>query len=331
MRGGKKTIAVSEDVLDDFLNSSVVDEQSSSVDLGSVHNLKMFDEKEHPPLDSGPSEQSDSNSPLDEIVETSAFDDDVAAVDSGVTPVKRKSTKKMDADDHIMIEAGDMEVAVEEPEESTAEAKSDDKEEGKASDASGKKTKTKTPGRSGGWLGGAVLGAVAGTAACVAVWVFGIEPPSSLREMVGTAPAQTTPIPMPTTGGGVAAIGAGPSASATGFTVALDHIKNGELDRVKPEDLLRAEKSNPAHQVALAEYHWLGYLKSERGKNPKAALKADAEPVKKALEELKSAIAAKNPDALFLRGQIHEMTGKPDEAPRTTPRVSRTSRPTPPS
>jgi tetratricopeptide (TPR) repeat protein len=99
-----------------------------------------------------------------------------------------------------------------------------------------------------------------------------------------------------------------------GFAGAVDHMKNGDLDKVTADDLARADETKADHLVARAEHHWLSYLRNERGKDPKAGLKADAEPVKRALADLDKAIALKSADALFLRGQIHEMTGKEAEA-----------------
>ena len=168
-------------------------------------------------------------------------------------------------------------------------------------------SEAKPRGRAGAWIGGTVLGAVIGTAACLGAYVAGIDPPASLRTMAGTAPSAASK-PGPGVASGAPAVGAAAAGSA------LDHIKQGNLEKVTPADLARMDETKPEQLVARAEYHWLNYLKSERSKNAQGVFNADAEPVKKALADLDKAVAANNPDALFLRGQIHELTGKTAEA-----------------
>src|SRR5262249_2773992 len=80
------------------------------------------------------------------------------------------------------------------------------------------------------------------------------------------------------------------------------------------ELIAKADENKPEDLVARAEYRWLNYIKKERGQNPKAPLKAEDAAVTQALADLDKAVGLKSADALYLRGQIHEMTGKTDKA-----------------
>jgi tetratricopeptide (TPR) repeat protein len=333
--GGKKTEAVrkqptkaskqpdtsEEDALGDFLAGHGQEDPSSSVDLGSMHSVEVFGEEDQSASQKSEPAASDSGIRPDDFVaptgETiTATDLGVPVGDSGVAPAHKPAARAdeegpidLDASD-VAAEGEDVEVTAEGPPTRIVEAGVEE-EVAEAEEKPKKKSETKQRGRTGAWVGGTVLGAVIGTAACVGVWVFGIEPPASLREMAGTATSQPKASPGPGTAPGI-----GPGAAAVApatFDAALDRIKSGDLDKVKDE-LGRADENKPEHLVALAEYHWLSYLKSERSKDPKAAFSADADQVKKALAYLDKAIAAKNAEALFLRGQIHEMTNKPEEA-----------------
>ncbi len=317
--GGKKTEAArkqpeptEEDVLSDFIGSAGEEDLSSSVDLGSMHSIEVFTDESHPVPRKPASVKS---LPPDDSTEAEL---EVAVGDSGVASAKKPAAGAA-ADDgvdldmmkDVAVESGDIEVEGEEHPGKVVAAEEEDEAPKKAKDS--RKTEPKPRGRTGAWLGGTVLGAVIGTAACVGLWVFGIEPPDSLRGAAGTAapPPKTIAGPGP---GTVPGPGPGSAAAPAGFAGALDHIKSGELDRVKSNELEGADAAKAEHLVARAEYYWLSYLRSERGKDPKAVLKPDADQVKKALADLDKAISAKNADALFLRGQIHEMTGKLDEA-----------------
>jgi tetratricopeptide (TPR) repeat protein len=316
-KASKQPEPAQEDSLDEFMAQIDQEDQSSSVDLGSMHTIEVFNDEDQSsaakppaPSDSGVRPEDFATSPSG-----SSMDLGVPVGESGVGRAKKPAAKldeegiDLDSSD-VAAEGADVEVESEAPASQLVEAV--DEEAVEAGEKPKKKAEPKPAGRKGAWLGGTVVGAVAGTAACLALWVFGVEPPSSLREMVGTAAeSKKGPVTGPVTSPGtVAAVGVGPAT----FAGAVDHIQRGDLDKVKPDDLTRAEEGKSEHLVARAEYHWLSYLRSERGKDPKAVLKPDAEPVKKALADLDKAIAAKNADALFLRGQIHEMTGKLDEA-----------------
>src|SRR5262249_26008996 len=120
----------------------------------------------------------------------------------------------------------------------------------------------------------------------------------------------------PKTGGGGGGGGGGgtpvitaPQTGAPTFAQAQDKIRSGDVDKGTEAELAGADANNVDQLVTRAEYYWLNYLKAERGKTAQAPLKADAEPVKKALADLNAAIAKKSADALFLRAQIHELTG----------------------
>jgi tetratricopeptide (TPR) repeat protein len=305
-----------EDALDEFIGSVGHEDQTSSVDLGSMHNIEVFkDEDRSAPAKSG---GSDSGINAEDLAAPSGAVDvdlEATAMDSGVAAAKIDEDVEGDepraADlDSVTVGAAAEDVGGDEPRAADVEVAEADEAEAKPR----KKVAAKQGGRSGGWIGGTVLGAVVGSAACLGLWVFGIEPPTSLREMAGTATAQSKT--GPSTGAAPQSAGPGPGVVAPQATFAgtLDHIKSGALDKVKSEDLNRAEENNAEHLVARAEYRWLNYLKSERTKDPRAKFKVDAEPVKQALADLDKAIALKNADALFLRGQIHEMTDKTDEA-----------------
>jgi tetratricopeptide (TPR) repeat protein len=208
----------------------------------------------------------------------------------------------------------------EETEPEMEEAEEEGEEEGEEpalEEEEAQPTAEKPPSKRGAWLGGTALGLAAGVAACVGVWVFGVEPPSSLREMVGTDTGKKTSStgPGPGAGGPTKAGGNGGAAAApVTFAQAAAHLRNGDLDAVTAEMLTKADENKVEDLVARAEYRWLTYLKKERGQNPRGALKADDAAVTQALADLTKAVGLKSADALYLRGQIHQMTGKTDQA-----------------
>jgi hypothetical protein len=291
----------------------------SSVDLGSsAHTLDAFEEEQHPV----PPPAMDTNIAVDDFVaagrpaptidleRTKPAASLPGVAESGIALTMQHVVGE---DDDVVIEEG-----VDEAPPDVAPVKrggpADEAHEPEEEEAPAAKKKpepaARPRGRTGAWLGGALLGGVAAAAACVGVWVFGVEPPQSLRDMAGVAPAKPS---------GPSGVPAGPGngpprPAAPAFDAALGQIRNGDLDQVQEADLARADQAKPEHLVALAEYAWLKYLRDERGKNAKAPLKADAAPVTKALGYLEKAVAAKNADALFLRGQIHEMTGQAGKA-----------------
>jgi tetratricopeptide (TPR) repeat protein len=128
--------------------------------------------------------------------------------------------------------------------------------------------------------------------------------------MVGLAPS--TPTGPGKTGPGNQGSGTtGPGVPAAPSQVALDHLKSGDLDKVNPAHL---DETKANELIARAEHRWLTYLRQEKGKDPTAVLKADAPPVQQALTDLNKDLVKNLPDAIYLRGQIYEMTGKLDEA-----------------
>jgi hypothetical protein len=281
MGTGKKR-GPGEERMEDFLAQVEGEDPSSSVDLGSTHNIDMFKEEElagsRPGAGQAPID-------LDDLERARAGDFDQDDIDSANVDLGAAAPAEAADEAFDEVDLGEPEPEVAEEEEPAA-------------------APVKERGRAGAWVGGTVVGALVGTAACLGLWVGGVEPPSSLREMVGTAPAKR----VEPQGAGAGSVGkGGPTGTtpAAGFGQAAERIRSGELDKVNETDLAAANENDATHLVARAEYRWLSYLKSQRGKN----LSADADPVKKALTDLDKAIAQNNADALFLRGQIRELTG----------------------
>jgi hypothetical protein len=275
-----------EHALEDFLAAVGSEDPSSAVDLGSSHTMDVFSPSEGP-----------ASAPSDVDAVDLTADDQGADIDldMGHAPAARAGAE---IDDTGAIDLGADEVVVEEEGDEVAAEGGVEVDEAEADEQP-----VKQRGRTGAWVGGTVLGAVVGTAACLGLWVSGVEPPGSLREMVGTASA-------PKTGGPGTSVQTGPrTAPPAGFDQTIDRIKNGDLDKVTEQDLAAANETDPTHVLARAEHRWWSYLRAEKGKNPQAALSADAAPVKQALADLDKLIQRKSADALFLRAQIREMTG----------------------
>ncbi|MFO0842520.1 MAG: hypothetical protein U0797_09010 [Gemmataceae bacterium] len=255
---------------DDFLAHAGTEagEETSSVDLGSMHSVPVFDVEEEARA-SGRAAADE-----DEAIDLTA----PAEEEPPARPVKGKAQPA--AAPAADLDAAEEIEAVEEPEERPAAAK--------------------PRRRVGAFAGVGVVSALAGAAA-----MFGAV---SLDLVPGGGS------PPPKGGGGTPPPQmASPPAAVAGFDKAMDHIRTGDLDKVAPEDLDRAEEAKAEQLVARAEYHWLSYLRKERGANPAAPVRADADEVKKALADLEKAAASPSAeaaaDALFLRGQIHEATG----------------------
>ncbi|MFM7149291.1 MAG: hypothetical protein ACKO23_05570, partial [Gemmataceae bacterium] len=168
----------------------------------------------------------------------------------------------------------------------------------------------KQKGRAGAFVGGGLLGYLAGAASLAGAWFGGVIPDDVLNMVKPTQaprPSQpTAPPPMV------------PPLAPVATAKMTDHLRTGDLEKVEPAMLDQVDDSKLEERLARAEFNWLNYLRTTRGSNPKAALAATAEPVKKALDDLKAVLAGDNADlsadALFLRGQIHEMTGNLKEA-----------------
>lgn len=312
--GAKKPpVDDSEDAIDnDFFAQVAALEHSSSVDLGSAHTIDVFTEEEAvqaseppargkkaaPPAAAKPAdldvEEAEEESVGAAVGEPSEMDLDMMGMfDSkessppswreGATEEMEPSAKKAKKAAAPAVVAEDE--AVEE-EEKPKKGKKGKKEAVAASEAPGKRR-----GTAGAWVGGTVLGTLIGAGACVGVWFAGLVPETSAPK---PPPVATAPAPPP-----------GPTPAELAAQ-AVEKIRAGQIAEVKPEVLANVEK--PEDLLARAELSWLNYLRSERGKNPLAPLNAAAEPVKQALADLDKAVAANLPEALHLRGQIHEMT-----------------------
>jgi tetratricopeptide (TPR) repeat protein len=144
----------------------------------------------------------------------------------------------------------------------------------------------KPRGRAGAWMGGSLVGGLFTAAACMGLWVFGIEPPSSLRQMVGVStqkPAPINPQPQPINPPVVR-----PGTTPPGpTTVRLFHGATPEQE----QQFLKAEDS------------MVSFIAAEVKKNPNAPLKIDpaTNPAFKELEKQDTALAA------WERGVFYEM------------------------
>jgi hypothetical protein len=328
-----------EDALEHLLANAGPEDESSAVDLGSVHNMPTFKEEDVAALRARQAGRDSSSVRLGEPTgaeSADVIDLGMAAAESGASPAKKAPAGKTDEPgididlSHVVAEGDDIEVEGAGPKKGKPAAREGQEEgekppkvgqvvaeEGKAAEEepaeeAEQPKKEKPRGRAGAWLGGTVLGAVIGSAACLGVWVAGVEPPGAWRDMVGLAEKKAPPKTGGPQGGGN--VPPGNVSPGRTFADAMGHIKSGDLDKVTPEDLAKADETKAEQLTARAEYRWRNYLRGERGKDARAPLKADAAPVKDALADLDKAVAAGNADALFLRGQIHELTGKKDLA-----------------
>lgn len=311
----KPPVDDSEDALDnDFFAQVAALEHSSSVDLGSAHTIDVFTEEEAeqaaeppargkkaaPPAAAEPAdldvEEAEEETPVGAAVgEPSEMDLDMMgmfdAKESSPPNWREGATEEMEpspkqAKKGAAAAVVEDDEGVVEEEEKPKKGKKGKKEAVAASEAPGKRR-----GTAGAWVGGTVLGTLIGAGACVGVWFAGLVPETS------------APKPPPVVAAPAAPQGPTPAELAA---QAVEKIRAGQIAEVKPEVLANVEK--PEDLLARAELNWLNYLRAERGKNPQAPLNAAAEPVKQALADLDKAVAANLPEALHLRGQIHEMT-----------------------
>ncbi|MFO0927030.1 MAG: hypothetical protein U0736_08305 [Gemmataceae bacterium] len=314
----------SEEISDDDFFAQVGGDGSSSVDLGSAHTIDVFTEEEaRQAAEQGARKRADrAKTPASDI----NLDDFVQAEGEAAAAEAEVSEEEIDLDkigafDEAQggspAEWGNMPTdedaafGAKPARKATAAAVADEvavaEDEDEAPKKKGKKGKAadeapaKRRGSAGAWVGGTFLGTLIGAGACVAVWFAGLVPDSG------------SPKPAPT-GTGAAVQPPQPAGPPPAEVVAREvaKIRTGQFDEVKPEEFDKAPEVKPEDLVARAEFLWLNYLRSERGRNPQAPLRLDAEPVKKAMADLDKGIAAKLPDARYLRGQIFEMTG--DEA-----------------
>ncbi|MBY0231163.1 MAG: hypothetical protein K2W96_17905, partial [Gemmataceae bacterium] len=163
----------------------------------------------------------------------------------------------------------------------------------------------KKPSKAGAWIGGTVLGLVLGAGGCVGAWMFGVEPPDALRDMVGTA---TKPAPKP--GPGTGNPGVKPPEEKPVAVVVAERVKTGDTAKITDADLAKLDATKPDELVLRGQVRWDKALMEARGKG----LKADAEPVKQALADLDKAVASGNAEALWQRGEIYERIGEIEKA-----------------
>lgn len=330
--GGKASAVPTEglpaddDALDDFLATVGNEDPSSSVDLGSAHSLPTFSMEDFgAPSESVDLEKADESLgeidlPVEQIADEESDIDLGAVVEEEAAPAPRMSaTAEEEADLAGLLDAAEEEAAPsgkmsfadkveaekedeEEEKPAPARKKKDDATGKKKDDGAGKK-------KGGGLLVGTLMGGVLATAACLGVWLFGVEPPAAWREMVGTP----TPGPRGDLGKGpIGDPGKGglpPAPVVPPAEVVATHLKHGDIDQIKPDDLNKLDESKPEDLRLRADARWVQYgaLVGKKG------LKADAEPVKQAIADLDKAILAlagqPKADALFQRGKIHEALG----------------------
>ena len=291
-----------EEALDDFLNQTVRTDESSAVDLGSVADVSLFDEAQRSAKSHG-TKPADSDIRMEDIAATHGSGDyaDIDLEKMEAAAPKKGKTKPVAVETDELEAFADKEIATA-PLDEEPVAEKDEKEEEEAPKKK-KETPAKAKGRAGAWFGGTFLGTLVGAGAVGGLLFSGVVP-SEYLGYVGVQPVGEKQVS-----------DAGKPAAAIPVTSerTVKQIRTGDLDAVKPEDLEKIDENKPDELVARAEFHWLSHLRAERGKNPAAALKADAEPVKQALADIEKAIKGDNldakADALFLRGQIQEMTG----------------------
>jgi hypothetical protein len=299
---------MAEDALDDFLNETVRTDESSAVDLGSVADVSLFDEAQRSTKSHG-AKPADSDIRMEDIA-AARGSGDYADIDiekmEAAAPKKGKKPAAVETDELEAFAGEEMAVASLDEEPVAKKGKKaeavDEEDEEEAPEK--KAAPAKAKGRAGAWFGGTFLGTLVGAGAVGGLLFSGVVP-SEYLGYVGVQPV------------GEKQVGDAGKPPTTATPVASERtvkqIRTGDLDAVKPEDLAKIDENKPEELVARAEFHWLSHLRAERGKNPAAVLKADAEPVKQALADIEKAVKGDNADAkadaLFLRGQIQEMTG----------------------
>ncbi len=286
---------------DDFLSEVSAGDESSSVDLGSMHSIPVFDvseEEEAAKKAAGkktPIPYLDEPIDLGEVLEDKETDLDLEQIeDSQPVPVRRAAAKTVaDADEEIDLTEAAAQVA---PVVGDEPKSKKSKQKLPSGDAP---VKPRRPVFAA--VGSGLAGLLAGAAA-----MFGAVQ-MDLIPGVSTGPAAKGPPPS------AVQQPVAPTAKAATFEQTLEHIRSGNFDKVEPADLERVDENKHDQLVARAEFRWLNHLKSVRGADPRAALRGDVEEVRQALQDLEKALASPNPqdvaDALALRGQIYELLG----------------------
>jgi hypothetical protein len=168
-----------------------------------------------------------------------------------------------------------------------------------------KKKEERARGR-GGVLVGTLLGVVIGAGTTTGLWMYGIEPPASWKQVATPNPGKR---PGPGTGPGPVT----PSRELTA-EARRELMQSGDLEKIKEAGGFDKFDATDADQRAdRGRFAWLTYRRTAK------EIKADDEPVKAALEDLKEAIKLK-PDNSLARldlGRIQEALGQLKEARAT--------------
>ena len=288
----------SEDALDDFLSQVNNEDPSSSVDLGSMHSIPTIDLGELAGTPAPSSVEVSEDVLLETVDEMPAVDPDAMSFEATEDGIDLAGLETVEAQEETApkktmtarkgkAEAAALEEAAEEPAPVAKKKGRRDDDEERVPEKKAKPEKK--PGKAGAWIGGTVLGAVLATAACAGVW------------MAGLLDAKTASSPGTRPGG----VQAPPPAVQPAGVVAAERLRAGEIDKITDADLAKLDAAAPGELALRAEVRWLRYLKEKRGKN----LKAGDVPVQQALADLDEAVKKGSADALFQRGQIHEMVG----------------------
>jgi hypothetical protein len=160
----------------------------------------------------------------------------------------------------------------------------------------------------GAWLGGTGLGLVLGAGSALGLWLFGVEPPASWRLAGGPPPAKQGPqVPL------MDNRPAGPGPAAHTKEEWAELLRRGDVEKAAAAGIEQAQEANAEEMLQRGDFRWMSYLKKQTSAG--APLKADDEPVKQAVADLQK--AGNNPDALFLLGQIQELTNQTAAAEKT--------------
>jgi hypothetical protein len=161
----------------------------------------------------------------------------------------------------------------------------------------------------GGVLVGTLLGLVIGSGTALGLWMYGIEPPASWKQVAsgpsnpGGPRKDTDPGTTPT-----------PKEKAQTFDDKRGLVATGDLDKiVQGGGFEEIVKSDSQQRAARGRFRWLIYRRSAK------EMKADDKAVKDALEDLTEAINIdeNNAQARLDKGRIEEATGKRDDAKKT--------------
>jgi hypothetical protein len=294
-KGDSDVVVLGEDVLEDVVVEDIpasAPDHELPLDLSAADIVEEVEKPSPPaPVDSGINLGVADLVDEDETVDLGAeplVSDHSSAVELGAPPKVVHEVSDADIDLGALPESD--EPASPEPgkgKKSTTEIEGEDDEPAPK--------KQKPRGRAGAWVGGAAIGALAGAGACIGAWFGGLVPGND----AGKPAPQGNP---------------GPQRPAVTFADKIRHLNNGDLDHAKEAGIAEIDAAKPEELVARANYFWSAFVKEQAAKDVQPPFKADAEPVKKALADLSTAIGKKNADALMLRGQIFELTGEPAKA-----------------